>query len=141
MTRYVVTGAYVDVSRDDGHYVVGTNGRILYSSNSFKLPLKESLNIPPHKFVGWKEFNNDGAWQLKIGVPTKRKDQDDEPAPIQITSRRWRFISRQIEGNYPNWRQVVPSDSAFDTGWRSIRPPPSSSSRRSSGCPATMPPT
>jgi hypothetical protein len=54
VTRYVVTGAYVDVSRDDGHYVVGTNGRILYSSNSFKLPLKESLNIPPHKFVGWK---------------------------------------------------------------------------------------
>lgn len=115
VTRYVVTGAYVDVSREDGHYVVGTNGRILYSSNSFKLPIKESLNIPPHKFVGWKEFTNDGAWQLKIGLPTKRKDQDDEPAPIQITSRRWRFISRQIEGNYPNWRQVVPGDSAFDT--------------------------
>jgi hypothetical protein len=28
---------------------------------------------------------------------------------VQLSSRRWRFISKQIEGNYPNWRQTIPN--------------------------------
>ena len=39
----------------------------------------------------------------------------DNPGLFQISSRRWRFISRQIEGNYPNWRQVVPEEKQFNT--------------------------
>jgi hypothetical protein len=38
-----------------------------------------------------------------------------EPALLQISSRRWRFITRQIEGNYPNWRQVIPNANQFNT--------------------------
>jgi hypothetical protein len=34
---------------------------------------------------------------------------------FQISSRRWRFIGRQVEGNYPNWRQVVPDEKQFNT--------------------------
>jgi DNA polymerase III sliding clamp (beta) subunit (PCNA family) len=109
VTRYVINGAYLDLTRDDGHYVVATDGHQLYSSHSFKLPLAESLIIPTHRFLGWKEFHQDGDWQLKIGTAEKK----EEAAPFQLTSRRWRFISRQREGNYPNWRQVVPSADAF----------------------------
>lgn len=43
-------------------------------------------------------------------APTEKKD---EPGHVQISSRRWRYITRQIEGNYPNWRQVVPT--SFNT--------------------------
>ena len=43
------------------------------------------------------------------------KDKDDDPPPFEIRSRRWRFISRQIEGNYPNWRQVVPDGEGTQT--------------------------
>ena len=104
-TRLVLNGAFIDTSKKDGHYVVGTDGGHLYASNSFSLPLKSSLIIPSNKFIGWKEFNNDGQWQLKVGTPQTK----DDTAPFQISSRRWRFIGRQIDGNYPNWRQVIPT--------------------------------
>jgi len=100
-TRYILQGACIDVSDKKCHHVVGTDGRHLYSSNSFSLPLTESLIIPTHKFLGRKEFNADGEWQLRAPL----KDSDNQY--LQISSRRWRFIHRGIEGNYPNWRQVV----------------------------------
>jgi len=100
-TRYVLQGACIDVSDKKCHHIVGTDGRHLYSSNSFSLPLTESMIIPTHKFLGWKEFNADGEWQLR--APAKGADNQY----LQISSRRWRFIHRRIEGNYPNWRQVV----------------------------------
>jgi len=100
-TRYILQGACIDVSDKKCHHVVGTDGRHLYTSNSFSLPLTESLIIPTHKFLGWKEFNADGEWQLR--APLKNGDYQY----LQLSSRRWRFIHRGIEGNYPNWRQVV----------------------------------
>ena len=108
-TRLILNGAYVDVSKPDASYVVGTDGRHMFSSNSFTLPLKDSLIIPTHKFIGWKEFNADGEWQLKVATAEKKDGY------LQLSSRRWRFISRQIEGNYPNWRQVVPGLGQFAT--------------------------
>ena len=97
-TRYVLNGAFIDASNPKAHYVVGTNGQHLYSANSFALPMNRSLIIPNHKFLGWKEFNQDGMWQMKA-----------DETNVQISSRRWRFVSRQIEGNYPDWRVPIPN--------------------------------
>jgi len=97
-TRYVLNGTFIDASNPKGFYVVGTDGKHLYSANSFTLPIKNSILIPNHKFLGWKEFNNDGEWQMKA---------DDQS--VQLSSRRWRFISKQIEGNYPDWRVPIPN--------------------------------
>ncbi len=110
-TRIILKGAFIDVSNADANYVVGTDGHHLYSSNSFALPLKHSLLIPSHRFLDWKPFSADGEWQLKVGVP----EHKDAAAPLQLSSRRWRFISRQTEGNYPNWRQVVPGPDSYAT--------------------------
>jgi DNA polymerase III sliding clamp (beta) subunit (PCNA family) len=110
-TRLILNGAYVDVSDPKCQHVVGTDGRHLFSSNSFTLPLAKSLLIPNHRFLGWKEFNADGEWQLRVGVPKTK----DDVAPFQISSRRWRFIGRQIDGNYPHWRQVVPGPNNYAT--------------------------
>lgn len=99
-TRYVLNGTFIDASNPKANYIVGTDGRHLYSANSFALPLKHSVLIPNSKFFGWKEFNNDGEWQLKA---------DDKT--VQISSRRWRFISKQIDGKYPDWRVTVPNPS------------------------------
>jgi DNA polymerase III sliding clamp (beta) subunit (PCNA family) len=96
-TRYVLNGAFIDTRDAKANYIVGTNGQHLYSANSFAIPLKDSVIIPSHKFLGWKEFNLDGEWQIKA---------DDKQ--VQISSRRWRFISRHIDGKYPDWRQVLP---------------------------------
>ena len=102
-TRYVLNGACLDASKPDAHYLVGTDGRHLYSSNSFKLPLKHSLIIPKHKFLGWRDFNLDGEWQLKTGQP----EGMNHPC-VQLSSRRWRFVSKLIDGNYPNWDRWCP---------------------------------
>jgi len=110
-TRYVIQGACIDVSDQKAHYVVGTNGRHLYSCNSFQLPLQQSLIIPRHKFLVWKEFNFDGDWRLKVPVTAEEKT----PEFIQISSRRWRYLTRLIDGNYPNWKQVLPDDKAAHT--------------------------
>ena len=109
-TRLILNGVCLDVSNAKAHYVVGTDGRHLFSSNSFSLPLKDSLILPNHKFLGWPQFATDGEWQLRIGMPEK-----DQRAPFQITSRRWRFVSHPREGNYPNWRQVVPAPGSTAT--------------------------
>ena len=109
-TRLILNGVCLDVSNAKAHYVVGTDGRHLFSSNSFSLPLKDSLILPSRKFLGWPQFAADGEWQLRIGMPTK-----DQRAPFQITSRRWRFISHPREGEYPNWRQVVPAPGSTAT--------------------------
>jgi DNA polymerase III sliding clamp (beta) subunit (PCNA family) len=104
-SRQILNSACIDVSNPKAQYVIGTNGSHLYASNTFKLPLKESLILPSHPFLGCKGFNEDGEWQMKLGTATK-----DQKAVIQITSRRWRFISKQHEGIYPNWRQAVPKE-------------------------------
>lgn len=103
-TRIVINSAYLDVSDSKCQSIVGTDGRHLYASNSFKLDLKDSLIIPTNKFLGWKQFNTDGEWKLRV-EPGKKASAGH----LQISSRRWRFITRQVEGNYPNWRQVIPT--------------------------------
>ena len=110
-TRYVLNSAYLDVSDPKCQCVVATDGRHLYSSNSFNLPVQASVIIKTHRFLEWKEFSNDGEWRLKTreGFPEK------EPPLVQLSTRRWRFISKQIEGNYPNWRMVTPKDTPKTT--------------------------
>jgi DNA polymerase III sliding clamp (beta) subunit (PCNA family) len=107
-TRYIVNGIYVDVSDPVGHHIVATDGRHLYSSNSFKLPLKEGMVLPESKFIRWGGFSTDGDWHLSTGK------QGDHPY-ARIATRRWTFITKLVEGNYPNWRQVVPPEQDWKT--------------------------
>jgi DNA polymerase III sliding clamp (beta) subunit (PCNA family) len=110
-SRAILNGAFLDVTKPKAHYVVGTDGRHLFSSNSFTLPLAESLLIPGHRFLEWKEFRDaEGAWHLKVTKPEK-----EGPAQFEITSDRWRYVTRSIEGNYPNWRAVQPEAGSAQT--------------------------
>ena len=102
-TRPILNGLYIDVSRPECHTLVGTDGRHMYCSNSFSLPLKESVIIPRNNFLGWRDFSRDGEWKLRVS-----KD-DTGPGWLQVTSRRWSCISRPVEGTFPNWRHVLPA--------------------------------
>lgn len=107
-TRPVLEGVFLDVSLPDAHYVVGTDGKHLYSGNSLRLPLPQSLVLPRHKFLAWREFQSDGEWRLSVGI---HQGQDH----VQLSSRRWRFITRVMDQPYPAWRQVIPADHQFKT--------------------------
>jgi len=109
-SRLVLNGAFIDVRDNNAHYVVGTDGNHLFSSNSFSLPLKQSVLIPEHKFLGWKGFQQDGEWKLKA-KPVK----ESGPPCFEITSDHWRFLSRSSESNYPDWKAVLPSPTAYNT--------------------------
>lgn len=105
-TRLILNGAYLDVGDRKCHHVVATDGRHLFGSNSFRLPLAESVILPSHRFLGAKEFNTDGEWSITV----ERAAKQQEAPHVEIRTRRWRFITRQHEGNYPNWRHILPKD-------------------------------
>ena len=110
-TRLILNGAFLDVTKPKAHYVVGTDGRHLFSSNSFSLPLAESLLIPGHRFLEWKEFrDSNGDWRLTVTKPEK-----DAAVQFEIASDHWRYIARSIEGNYPNWRVIQPEPGSAQT--------------------------
>ena len=101
-TRYVLNGIQLDVSgpEDAGHYLVGTDGRHLFSANSFTLPVPESVIIPNHKLLLWR-----GLADLPWALAGEKKPNN---TLVRITAGDWTLTLKTIEGNYPNWRQVVP---------------------------------
>ena len=112
-SRYILNGACLDIRNKEAHYVVGTDGRHLYSANSFAFGLPESLIVPVAKFVTWPGFVNDGPWKLRmlpgIKVDPEDKDKSKEAPPwLQIESDRWTYIAKAIDGQFPNWKQVAP---------------------------------
>jgi DNA polymerase III sliding clamp (beta) subunit (PCNA family) len=109
-TRYVITGACLDVRGKEAHYVVGTNGHHLVAANSFLFDIPESAIIPPGKFLTWAGFTDDGPWTLRFRPSIKGKTQADfKPAWVRLDSDHWTFVAKAIEGEYPNWKQVVPA--------------------------------
>jgi len=115
-SRYVLNGACLDVTDKSAHYVVGTDGRSLLSTNSFHFGIPESLIVPSRKFVVWLGFQQDGPWKLRM-LPAVKPDPEDEKADkskeeppwLQIESDHWTYVARAIDGVYPSWRQCVPA--------------------------------
>jgi DNA polymerase III sliding clamp (beta) subunit (PCNA family) len=114
-SRYVLNGACLDIRDKAAHYLVGTDGRHLYAANSFAFGIPEPLIIQTRKFVTWPGFVNDGPWKLRMlpAVKSDPKDKEadrskDEPPWLQIESDRWTYIARAIDGDFPNWKHVVP---------------------------------
>jgi DNA polymerase III sliding clamp (beta) subunit (PCNA family) len=115
-SRYVLEGACLDVSNKEAHYVVGTDGRHLFSANSFLFDIPESVIVRSVKFLTWDGFIDDGPWTLRFlpGIKPKPKSQDaGQSAWIRLDSDHWTYVSKPIEGNYPNWKQVVPPAAAL----------------------------
>jgi len=101
-TRYILNGILLDVGgpEDAGHYLVGTDGRHLFSANSFTLPVPEPVTVPNHKLLLWR-----GLADLPWALAGEKKLNN---TLVRIVAGDWALTLKNIEGNYPNWRQVVP---------------------------------
>jgi DNA polymerase III sliding clamp (beta) subunit (PCNA family) len=109
-SRYVLNGVCLDVTKPDCHCMVATDGRHLFSANTFEFRLSESAIIPNRKFLAWAGFADDGDWLMAADPPVPDKEgKTQTPGWVQIQSERWTFRTKTIEGKFPNWRQVVPS--------------------------------
>ena len=100
-TRAILNGVLLDVGESGGHYLVATDGRHLFSANSFTLPVNTPVVIPNLRILGWSGLGDD--WSLAL-----------EKTSFRITSGRWSITSTPVEGGFPNWRQVVPSSRQTD---------------------------
>ena len=103
-TRYVLNG--VLFSPDDGGTLIATDGRRLAGA--------------PARFAG-SEFILPSAVVHVLGFPDftardaaiQQPEEGKEPH-IQFRSGPHTFIARAIEGNYPNYRQVIPHEFLAD---------------------------
>jgi len=106
-TRYVLNGILLDVSDPACHNMVGTDGRHLFSANSFTLPLSQSVIIPNHKLLLWR-----GLADLPWALAGQKKKSN---TLVRIAAGDWTLTLKTIEGNYPNWKQVVPDNRQHST--------------------------
>ena len=102
-SRYVLQGAYLDVKEPKCHTIVSTNGRCLFAANTFKFDLKQSVNLSRQKFLEWNGFLQS---ECEMAVKTDKSNSNW----VKLTTPRWECVVKQIDGNFPNWRQVVPTD-------------------------------
>lgn len=114
-SRRVLNGACLDVADKKLHYVVGTDGRSLFSANSFCFALEKSVVIPDSKFLTWSDFLDEDPCFLSVepgqeAKPAKDNQPAQEPVPgwVRLESSRWSFLTREIDGKFPNWKQCVP---------------------------------
>jgi DNA polymerase III sliding clamp (beta) subunit (PCNA family) len=114
-SRDILRGACLDVRDKQFHYIVGTNGRCLFSANSFCFDLEKSVVIPDSKFLEWPDLLEDESATLTVEpgqeeVPAKDGQPAIEAKPgwVKIESGRWTYVAKEILGTFPNWKQVVP---------------------------------
>jgi len=107
-SRYILNGVALDVSdsKERGHCLVGTDGRHLFSANSFTLPLKESVVIPSHKLLSWRGLPD--LWAIAC-------ETIDNIQVIRIDAGIWSLTMNAIYGQYPNWKQVLVRDDQVTT--------------------------
>jgi DNA polymerase-3 subunit beta len=97
-TRYILNSVFVTST-----HVVATNGRQLYASNSLALKLPDSGIILPTTDA-LKVFAPDAQAELLV-MSTK-----DGAKTVGLRQAPWLWVTKVIEGNYPNWQQVVPKE-------------------------------
>ena len=105
-SRQVINSVFLDVEDKKGHYVVATNGRHLFSANSFTFGFKQSVIIPTRKFLGWNGWWVEGDATLAVKPPGK---QEDWPW-LQFKADQWTFLTRGCAELYPKWKNVVPTE-------------------------------
>src|SRR5580704_5036422 len=103
--RYMLNGVCLDVTEKKAHYVVSTNTQVLFSANTFSFDLPQSIVIPSHRFLGWNGWmERDECWL------TYQPGKNNDGGWIQLRNGCWTIITKAVEGQYPNWRGIIPAN-------------------------------
>jgi len=87
--------------------VIATDGRQLFVSNSLALQLPSGGIIVPSSGA-IRVFDAAAPAELLL-------EASDAPSRVALRQRAWTWASKVIEGNYPNWKQVVPRVETLST--------------------------
>jgi DNA polymerase III sliding clamp (beta) subunit (PCNA family) len=93
-TRYILNSVYLDA-----HAVVATDGRQLYRRNSLELAMPQGAIFPASLVPGILPHNEVAHLWLW--------HREEHPF-AQITVGYWRWITKLVEGNFPNYQHVIP---------------------------------
>lgn len=110
-TRHVLRGVLVDATEAGKGKLVATDGRHMFVHEASGLPtLEEPFILPDHKIWTWKRLTSPvEPWSLSL-EPSKDKS---EGCNFRVEGSHWSVSGRCIEGNFPNYRQVIPDSSGF----------------------------
>lgn len=110
-TRHVLRGACLDVGGSNGHHLVGTDGRHLYAGNSVQFSkLEESVIVPALRVLDSALVrSHPDSWSLRIGP----KKSGTETRSFRLERPDWQLTGQLVEGNFPNYRQVIPPEEKF----------------------------
>ncbi len=109
-TRYILLGVYVEA---ESNSIVATNGKQLIHTEA-PLPNGVGNMVMPKsalRLCTGKLAKH--PWAIAVSTEAfanKNGGTAPQPARFQIIADRWTLQSRTIEGNYPNWRQIVPKE-------------------------------
>ena len=109
-SRHVIQHVCLDTRYAEGHYLAATDGRHLFSANSFHFDLKEPVLIPNQPFLRWTKFMEDGVGELSVKPKTKT-----EGPWVQLKSGQWTFIAKSHDEEFPKWKNVVPAPNSSRT--------------------------
>lgn len=101
-TRHVIQGVYLDVTTPRNHRIVATDGRQLFSAGLPLPGIKRPVILPAHKIWQWRPITQSN-WELRVNGP-----RSEQPL-FSMQGTGWTITGRCVEGNYPNYRQVIPN--------------------------------
>lgn len=103
-TRYNLNGVCIEADKEPTVRVIATDGHRLAVADAgpVKLPWEGSILVP-HKAVKLLLPLLKGLSEVDMVVDSDR---------LYIASGDWSVVTRLIEGEFPNWRQVVPKNVA-----------------------------
>lgn len=114
-SRRTINGAALDVRDKKFHYIIGTNGRMLFAANSYCFDLEKTVIVPDSKFLEWTDLMDEQPCSLSFEPgeeeqPAKNGKPGKEATAgwVKFQSPKWTFITKEIEGQFPNWKQVLP---------------------------------
>lgn len=109
-TRYVLNGVYLRVGRGaegavtvwmvgtDGHRLAEVNRSVAQSAS--QAPQTTEVIVPRKAILELRRLLEDGEGTVRVGLAKNH---------VTFSMDHWVLISRLIEGNYPNYQQVIPS--------------------------------
>jgi DNA polymerase III sliding clamp (beta) subunit (PCNA family) len=99
--RPALQGACLDARDKNGHYIVASNGLMLYAANSFTFPFSESITIPDSKFLTGSGLLDAEVCFLSV-QPGKKKGDNKR---ISLQNPRWNYVTREVEEPFPEWKK------------------------------------
>lgn len=100
--RAVLNSVFLEKA-EKGCRMVATDGKRLTCYEVGDLPIAESAVLPICRFVSWSRL----ADPVKLGAVSGKTGRW-----IRLECGSWSVTLRACDGTYPNWRHVVPDDSA-----------------------------